>query len=68
MKYHALFVKNEKATKFEIVVCCNLKVELRGLIVLKCFHVFSANAREMLISFRSQGDIFLTLCMQSNFA
>ena len=28
MKYHALLVIFEKAAKFEIVVCCNLLVEL----------------------------------------
>ena len=28
--YHALFVIFEKAAKFEIVVCCNLKVALYG--------------------------------------
>ena len=32
MKYHALFVIVEKASKFEIVVCCKLKVALYGLI------------------------------------
>ena len=32
MKYHALFVIFEKAAKFEIVVCCKLKVALYGLI------------------------------------
>ena len=31
MKYHALFVIFEKAGKFEIVVCCKLKVALYGL-------------------------------------
>ena len=31
MKYHALFVIFEKAVKFEIVVCCELKVALYGL-------------------------------------
>ena len=30
MKYHALFVISGKATKFEIVVCCKLQVELYG--------------------------------------
>ena len=28
MKYHALLVIFEKAVKFEIVVCCKLKVAL----------------------------------------
>ena len=28
MKYHALFVIIEKGAKFEIVICCNLKVAL----------------------------------------
>ena len=28
MKYYALFVIYEKAAKFEIVVCCKLKVAL----------------------------------------
>ena len=32
MKYHALFVIFEKASKFEIVVCCILQVALYGLI------------------------------------
>ena len=31
MKYHALFVIFEKAAKFEIVICCKLKVALYGL-------------------------------------
>ena len=31
MKYQALFVIFEKAAKFEIVVCCKLKVALLGL-------------------------------------
>ena len=31
MKYHALFVIFEKATKFEIVVCSKLLVALYGL-------------------------------------
>ena len=31
MKYHTLFVIFEKAAKFEIVVCCKLKVVLYGL-------------------------------------
>ena len=31
MKYHALFVIFEKASKFEIVVYCKLKVALYGL-------------------------------------
>ena len=31
MKYHALLVILEKATKFEIVVCCKFKVALYGL-------------------------------------
>ena len=31
VKYHALFVIFEKAAKFEIVVCCKLKVALSGL-------------------------------------
>ena len=35
MKYHALLVIFEKAAKFEIVVCCKLKVALYGL--LDCF-------------------------------
>ena len=32
MKYRALFVIFEKATKFEIAVCCKLKVALYGFI------------------------------------
>ena len=43
MKYHALFV--EKAPKFEIVICCKLKVPLYGLRwmvnVLKFWTIFS---------------------------
>ena len=35
MKDHALFVIFEKAAKFEIVVCCKLKVALYGLIKCK---------------------------------
>ena len=31
VKYHALFVIFEKATKFEIVVCCKLLVPLYRL-------------------------------------
>ena len=31
MKYQALFVIFEKVAKFELVVCCNLKVALYGL-------------------------------------
>ena len=31
MKYHALFVIFEKAAKFEIVLCCKLKVALYRL-------------------------------------
>ena len=31
MKYHALFVIFEKAVKFEIVVCCDLKMALYWL-------------------------------------
>ena len=30
MKYHALFVIFEEAAKFAIVVCCKLKVALKG--------------------------------------
>ena len=33
MKYHTLFVIFEKAERFEIVVCCKLKVALYGLII-----------------------------------
>ena len=32
-EYHALFVIIEKAAKFEIVICCKLKVALYGLII-----------------------------------
>ena len=34
MKYHALFVFFEKATKFEIVVCYKLQVVLYGLAMI----------------------------------
>ena len=34
MKYHALFVIFEKATKFVIVVCCKLKVALYGVTLI----------------------------------
>ena len=31
VKYHAIFVIFEKGAKFEIVICCKLKVALCGL-------------------------------------
>ena len=39
MKYHALFVIFEKAAKFSIVVCCQLKVALLGLISTCTYNV-----------------------------
>ena len=43
MKYLALFVTFENATKFEIVVCCKLKVALSRLwdFVVRTFHLLS---------------------------
>ena len=37
MKYHALLVIFEKAAKFEIVVCCKLKVALKELHTISNF-------------------------------
>ena len=40
MKYLDLFVIFEKAAKFEIVVCCKLKVTLHGLTPLVHSNMF----------------------------
>ena len=40
MKYHALFVIFEKASEFEIVVCCKLSVALYGLKHFNLSHFF----------------------------
>ena len=51
MKYNALFVTFEKAAKFEIVVCCKLKMALYGLIgsfeFPNVFYVPSVDSDEM---------------------
>ena len=46
MKYHALFDILEKAAKFEIVVCCKLKVALYGLMTTYC--TYSINSEDAL--------------------
>ena len=54
MKYHALFVIFKKATKFEIVVCCTLRVKV------------DAN-KEMSLAHCMLGKYFLLLLSSADF-
>ena len=59
MKYHALFVIFEKVAKFEIVVCCELKVVLYGLNVR-----FLGRMLEMILTFNLKcASNFLFVCV-----
>ena len=57
MKYHALFVIFEKVAKFEIVVCCKLKVALFGLTQVQINKYFERKNTNIIFS------INLNICL-----